>query len=401
MLAAVLLAAALTAGSAAQTIRPIVILVSIDGWRHDYLQRFATPTLTRLAAAGVRAEALIPIFPSKTFPNHYTLVTGLYPERHGIVSNSMIDPNLPGRFTLRDRVVQQDTRWWGGEPLWITSQQQGQLAATMFWPGSDVEIDGHRPRYYRTFENELPNEERVDQLLAWLDQPEATRPTFLTLYFSTMDNAGHDGGPDSPEVGEAAAIVDRALARLVSGVRAQGLESRVNYVLVSDHGMAALSPERTIVIDDYLDVSTIEIIDTSPVVTINPIQGSADAIYDALKGKHPSLAVYKRETLPLEYRLRDHPRLPAVIGVADDGWHVTTREWLARDKNRTPGGTHGYDPRHRSMHGLFIASGPKFNSGVVVPPFENVHVYELICKVLGLRPGSNDGDPKVTAAFLR
>ncbi len=239
MLAAVLLAAALAAGSAAQTIRPIVILVSIDGWRHDYLERFAPPTLTRLAAAGVRAEALIPIFPSKTFPNHYTLVTGLYPERHGIVSNSMIDPNLPGRFTLRDRVVQQDTRWWGGEPLWITSQQQGQLAATMFWPGSDVEIDGHRPRYYRTFENELPNEERVDQLLAWLDQPEATRPTFLTLYFSTMDNAGHDGGPDSPEVGEAAAIVDRAIARLVNGVRAQGLESRVNYVLVSDHGMAA------------------------------------------------------------------------------------------------------------------------------------------------------------------
>ena len=184
----------------------------------------------------------------------------------------MIDPNLPGRFTLRDRVVQQDTRWWGGEPLWITSQQQGQLAATMFWPGSDVEIDGHRPRYYRTFENELPNEERVDQLLAWLDQPEATRPTFLTLYFSTMDNAGHDAGPDSPEVGEAAAMVDRAIARLVNGVRAQGLESRVNYVLVSDHGMAALSPERTIVIDDYLDVSTIEIIDTSPVVTINPIR---------------------------------------------------------------------------------------------------------------------------------
>ncbi len=164
MLAAVLLAAALAAGSAAQTIRPIVILVSIDGWRHDYLARFAPPDADQaLRRPGFGLKALIPIFPSKTFPNHYTLVTGLYPERHGIVSNSMIDPNLPGRFTLRDRVVQQDTRWWGGEPLWITAQQQGQLAATMFWPGSDVEIDGHRPRYYRTFENELPNEQRVDQ----------------------------------------------------------------------------------------------------------------------------------------------------------------------------------------------------------------------------------------------
>jgi predicted AlkP superfamily pyrophosphatase or phosphodiesterase len=395
------LAAMAMAAVLAQPARPIVILVSIDGWRWDYLDRFKPPTLFTLAKAGVRAEALIPVFPSKTFPNHYTLVTGLYPERHGIVSNSMADPNLPGRFSLRDRAPQQDTRWWGGEPLWITAQQQRQLAATMFWPGSDVEIDGQRPRYYRTFENELPNEERVDQLLSWLAQPEVARPTFLTLYFSTMDNAGHDAGPDSPEVGEAAAIVDRLLARLVNGVRAQGLESRVNYVLVSDHGMAALSRERTIVLDDYLDLSTIEIIDTSPVVTINPIRGSADAIYEALKDKHPSLAVYTRETLPLEYRLRNHPRLPAVIGVAADGWHVTTREWLERDKNRVPGGTHGYDPALRSMHGLFVASGPRFKSGVVVPPFLNIHVYELICNVLGLRPAPNDGDPTVTAAFLR
>lgn len=400
-LAAALVAAVLAGAGVAQPARPIVILISIDGWRWDYLDRFKPPTLFALAKAGVRAEALVPIFPSKTFPNHYTLVTGLYPERHGIVSNSMTDPNLPGRFTLRDRDVQQDTRWWGGEPLWITAQQQGQLAATMFWPGSDVEIDGQRPRYYRTFENELPNEERVDQLLGWLNQPEATRPTFLTLYFSTMDSAGHDGGPESPEVGEAAAVVDRGIARLVEGVRAQGLQSRINYVLVSDHGMAALSRERTIVLDDYLDVSTIEIIDTSPVVTINPIQGSADAIYAALKDKHPSLAVYTRDTLPLQYRLRDHPRLPAVIGVADVGWHVTTREWLARENDTVPGGTHGYDPAVRSMHGLFVASGPQFKAGVVVPPFQNVHVYELICKVLGLRPAPNDGDPAVTAAFLR
>ena len=163
VVAGCLLALALAAGVAAQPARPILILVSIDGWRWDYLERFAPPVLTALATAGVRAEGLIPIFPSKTFPNHYTLVTGLYPERHGIVSNSMIDPNLPGRFTLRDRDVQQDTRWWGGEPLWITAQHQGQLAATMFWPGSDIEIDGQRPRYWRPFENELPNEQRVDQ----------------------------------------------------------------------------------------------------------------------------------------------------------------------------------------------------------------------------------------------
>ena len=393
--------AALAAAALAQPARPIVILVSIDGWRWDYLERFAPPALTALAKAGVRSAGLIPIFPSKTFPNHYTLVTGLYPERHGIVSNSMIDPHLPRRFTLRDRDVQQDTRWWGGEPLWITAQQQGQPAATMFWPGSDVEIHGHRPRYWRNFENELPNEQRVDQVLEWLAQPEATRATFLTLYFSTIDNAGHDFGPDASQTGEAAQVVDRSIGRLVNGVRALGLESRVNYIMVSDHGMAPVTRQRTIVLDDYLDVSTIEIIDTSPVVSINPRRGSSETIYKALKDKHPSLQVYTRSTLPLEYKLRDHPRLPEVIGVADDGWHVTTKEWLARDKGEVPGGNHGYDPKLRSMHGLFVASGPQFKSGLVVPPFLNIHVYELICKVLGLRAAPNDGDPSVGASFLR
>jgi predicted AlkP superfamily pyrophosphatase or phosphodiesterase len=381
--------------------RPIVILVSIDGWRWDYLERFAPPTLSGLAKAGVRAEALIPIFPSKTFPNHYTIVTGLYPDRHGIVSNSMIDPGLPGRFTLANRDVQQDTRWWGGEPLWITAQQQGQLAATMFWPGSDVEIDGQRPRYARPFENEVPNDARVDQVLAWLDRPEPARPTFLTLYFSTVDNAGHNFGPDAPETRDAALAVDRAVGRLVDGIRRQGLEARTNLVLVSDHGMSATTADRTIVLDEYLDVSTFDLVDSSPIVGMNPRRGSVDELYAALKNKHPSLEVYTRDTLPLEYGLRGHPRLAAVIGVADDGWDVVTRQELLRENRRTAGGNHGYDPKHRSMHGLFIASGPLFKRGLVVPAFQNVHVYELICKALGLRPAANDGDPRMTASFLR
>jgi predicted AlkP superfamily pyrophosphatase or phosphodiesterase len=393
--------ALLAASAFGQTARPIVILVSIDGYRWDYLDRYAPPTLSALARSGVRAEGLIPVFPSKTFPNHYSIVTGLYPERHGIVSNTMVDPNLPGRFTLNNSTVAHDTRWWGGEPLWITVEQQGQLAGTMFWPGSDIEIDGRRPRYFRPYDGDLPNEDRVDQVLAWLRQPEATRPTFLTLYFSTMDHAGHEDGPESPAIADAARVVDRALTRLVDGVRQQGLETRTNYVIVSDHGMAALSRDRTIVLDDYLDVSTIDIVDSSPVVTMNPRRGPSDAVYRALKDKHPALQVYTRDTLPEQYRLRGHPRLASVIGVADDGWHVTTRQALAREQGGVPAGTHGYDPRFKSMQGLFVAAGPQFKRGVVVAPFVNLHVYELICKVLGLRPAANDGDPTVTSSFLR
>jgi predicted AlkP superfamily pyrophosphatase or phosphodiesterase len=382
--------------------RPIVILISVDGWRWDYLQRFAPPTMTRLAAEGVVVERLVPVFPSKTFPNHYTIVTGLYPGRHGIVSNNMVDPALPGRFSLNNREVQQDTRWWGGEPLWVTVERQGQIAATMFWPGSDVEIAGDRPTYYRTYEHELPNADRVDQLLEWLQQPEeARRPTFLTLYFSTVDEAGHDFGPDSDETRRAALEVDTALERLLTGLDHLGLRQRTNLLVVSDHGMAAVSSDRTIVLDDYLDLSTVTVIDSSPVVGLNPRSATAERIYASLKDKHPALAVFTRDTLPVEYRLRGHPRIPAVVGIADDGWRVTTRAALGRSPDESSSGEHGYDPRHRSMHGLFIATGPLFRRGVSVPSLENVHLYELMCRLLRVRPAANEGSAAATRALLR
>lgn len=360
--------------------------------------------MTRLAWGGVTAEALIPVFPSKTFPNHYTIVTGLYPAHHGIVSNNMVDALLPRRFTLEDWDAQQDPRWWGGEPLWITAERQGQPAGTMFWPGSDVEIAGERPTFFDVYSHGLANDARVDMLLLWLSQSDRIRPTFLTLYFSDVDTAGHNYGPDGEQTRRAALDVDAAIGRLVDGVERLGLSPRVSYVLVSDHGMAALAPDRMIVLDDYLDMSTVDLIDTSPIVGISPQPGlPAESVYKALKDKHPSLDVYTRSTLPEHYRLRNHPRLPEVIGIAADGWHATTRRRLARDKSERgmPRGDHGYDPRNRSMHGLFIASGPAFKSSLTVPAFENIHIYELLCRVLRLRPAANDGDPTVTTSFLR
>ncbi len=396
------LANALRARSS-QPLRPIVILVSIDGWRWDYTERFAPPTISALARRGVTAERLIPIFPSKTFPNHYTIVTGMYASRHGIVSNNMIDPALPGRFTLSNREVQQDTRWWGGEPLWVTAEKQGQIAATMFWPGSDAEIAGDRPTFYRVYDGSVSNEARVDQLLEWLNRAETERPSFLTLYFSEVDTAGHEHGPDAPETRAAAHNIDAVIARLTDGVERLGLSGRVNLILVSDHGMAPLAPDRIIVLDDYLDLSSVDLIDSAPIVGVNPRPGtSVEQVYRALHGKHSALEVYTKGTLPERFRLRNHPRVPAVIGIADDGWHPTTRSRLPEGSREDfLGGNHGYDPKHQSMHGLFIATGPLFKGGLVVPAFENIHIYELICRMLRLKPAPNDGDPSVTAGFLR
>jgi predicted AlkP superfamily pyrophosphatase or phosphodiesterase len=239
----------------------------------------------------------------------------------------------------------------------------------------------------------------VDDVIAWLTEPEASRPTFITLYFSDVDTAGHDFGPDSPQLEQAVRTVDATMARLFGGIRAAGLDARANFVVVSDHGMAPNARERTIVIDDYINLDDVEVIDSSPVLGVSPKRGSVDDLYRALKDRHPALAVYRNEDLPARYRLAGHPRYPAVIAIAEDGWDVVSRQRMTRDYGDR--GNHGYDPAHQSMHGLFIAAGPAFREGVKGPRFENVHVYELMCRVLGVRPAPNDGDPNVTAAFFK
>jgi predicted AlkP superfamily pyrophosphatase or phosphodiesterase len=382
----------------------IVILISIDGWRWDYLERFAPPTLSRLAAEGGRAEGLIPQFPSKTFPNHYTLVTGLTSAHHGIVSNNMRDPVIPGRYSMSNRDVLADPRWWGGDPIWNTAERQGKVAAAMFWPGSEARIGGRQATHWRAFDDDLPNSARVNQLLEWLKLPEGQRPAFLTLYFSDLDNAGHDFGPDAEQTRIAALSVDRSVGDLVEGVAAAGLTNRVNYVIVSDHGMAALSRDRMIVVDDYLDPATADIIDWAPVLALAPKDGDVEKMYAALKDKHPHLQVYRRDELPAVYGLAGHPRLSPIVGIADEGWFITSRtetgRWDRHERN-TPGGTHGYDARAKSMQGLFIASGPRLQRGLIFKPFEIIHVYNLMCAVIGIQPSQNDGDFAVVKDMLR
>lgn len=384
--------------------RAIVILISIDGFRADYLERFHPPRLRQLARDGVMSDGLIPQFPSKTFPNHYTIVTGLTPAHHGIISNNMRDPEIPGKFTLDSKAVQADPRWWGGEPIWNTVERQGRKAASMFWPGSEVKIGGRQASYWVPFDNDLPHADRVGHILDWLKLPEGQRPAFLTLYFSDVDSAGHSRGPDSAEVRDAVMRVDASIGTLVDGIAQLGLADRVHYVVVSDHGMAATPPDRMIVLDDYLEVSSVDVVDWAPVLALSPRDGNVDRVYNALHGRHPALAVYRSRELPAEYRMAGHPRLPAVIGIAQEGWFVTSvseqQRW--REPNRhPPGGTHGYDVRLPSMHGLFIATGPRLRSGVRVKPFENIHVYEFMCAVLGVTPAKNDGDPAVTRDMLR
>src|SRR5688572_24305861 len=374
-----------------------VILISFDGFRWDYETKAPAPNLRALAARGVRAESLIPAFPSKTFPNHYTIVTGLYPEHHGITSNTMVDQEIGERFSM-SAATARDRRWWGGEPLWATAVRQGRRATSMFWPGSDVEIGGVRPNEWRVYDGAFPNESRVEQVLAWLSEPAVRRPSFITLYFSDVDTAGHDYGPSAPETFAAARRLDTHLRVLIEGIRARGLDDTVTLIVVSDHGMSQLSPDRRIFLDDYLDPLTIDIVDWSPVAQLWPRSGSPEVIYRALHGRHPALKVYRKQEMPPELHFSAHPRIAPVLALADDGWAITTRDRFAQQQvqGRVQAGDHGYSPAERSMHGLFIAAGPTLRRGVVVPGLENIHLYEFMCRILGLKPAKNDGDRRRT-----
>jgi predicted AlkP superfamily pyrophosphatase or phosphodiesterase len=377
---------------------PILVLISFDGWRHDYIEKQPVPNLKALAARGVRATSMIPSFPVLTFPNHYTVVTGLYPEHHGVVGNTMRDASMPERFTQSSETG-KDPRWWGGEPVWVTAMRQGRRAATMFWPGSEAAIGGMRPTYWKPYDKTFATPNRVAQALTWLALPAAERPSFVSLYFEEVDTAGHDFGPDSPELAGAAAHLDDALGTLVAGVHRLGLDDRTSIVIVSDHGMAPVSYDRVIYLDALIDLSTVDILEYGANLQLNPRDGDVEALYRKLHGKHPKLAIYRRNEVPARLHFRDSARIPAIVGVPADGWVVTSGERLTQEELHV--GAHGFEPRTPDMGALFVAAGPPLKRGIVVGPFENIHVYDLLCRLLQITPAKNDGSPDVTRGFFR
>jgi predicted AlkP superfamily pyrophosphatase or phosphodiesterase len=383
-----------------------VILVSFDGWRWDYESRYSAPNLHRLIVNGVSAE-LIPSYPSKTFPNHYTIVTGLYPGHHGIVANSIKDPATGRRLTMSNAREVRDPMWWGGEPIWVTLHRAGQVSAAMFWPGTEAPIQGVWPDHWEPFNQRLSGSTRVDHVLAWLDLPLDQRPTFLTLYLDDVDGAGHANGPNSEDVRNAVRRADGYLGRLIRGLERRRLSDRVNIVAVSDHGMAETSADRVVVLDDYISLDDVEVIDINPTLGLFPKSGREDAVYAALAKAHPRLKVYRRAETPAHWHYRDHPRIPPIVGVVDEGWQILVRNTVNQRRllgavGLRPRGEHGYDPSiARSMHGIFVAAGPAFKSGVTIPAFENVNIYDTLSQVLHVTPAANDGDIGFAKTVLR
>ena len=376
-----------------QAAGPAVVLVGIDGFHPSYLDRTPSRHLRELAQGGVRARWMVPVFPTLTFPNFYSIATGLYPEHHGIVSNTIKD-TLLGRFAPRDTGQVRNPRWWGGEPIWVTAVRQGKRAATFFWPGSEAPIGGIRPSYYEQYDPKVSNGKRVRQVLNWLSLPSGQAPSLVTLYLGDVDQAGHEFGPEAPETDSAIARVDRAVGELMGGLERRGLSEKVNLVLVSDHGMAEVRPDQVIYLDDFVNRASVEVIELGAVASLSPLGDAEEEVYRRLS-RAPHLKVYRKSEIPAAFHYRASPRIQPIVALADEGWIVATRA-----SRPPPRGMHGYPPDLPSMRALFLARGPAFGRSLQVEPFQNIHIYSLLAHILGLTPAPNDGSLDSVRAVL-
>jgi alkaline phosphatase D len=386
-----------------QMAKPYVILVSLDGFRYDYAKKYHADHLLALAAQGASAsEGMLPAYPSITFPNHYTIVTGLYPEHHGIVANSFYDPARKDTYSYHDSKSVGDGTWYGGTPLWVLAEQQGMRSASFFWVGSEADVQGVRPTYYLKFDGSFPNPKRVEQVIAWLHLPPEQRPHMITLYFSDTDSAGHRYGPDSPQVADAVHELDGEIGKLVDGIKESKLP--VDLIVLADHGMVEVKGA-PIHLDEYgLNASSFGQI-------IGPVMypksdDDAQKAYEALRGKSDKFVVYRRAQVPAYLHFDSNPREGDPV-VVPTGPYFINAIADPRGAEHPPVGMHGYDAtRMPEMKAIFFAAGPDIRPGIALEPFENVNVYPLIAKILGLditnlRTGPIDGKLGVLGGILK
>jgi len=386
---------------AQQESKPYVILVSFDGFRYDYVNKFNPPNFRSFIAGGSQAKALIPSFPSKTFPNHYTIVTGLNPGNHGLVDNTFYDRERDAIYGMRKKELVTDPYYYGGVPLWELARRNGIRSASFFWVGSEMSDEARRPDYYFPFDDSVDPQTRVDQVINWLKLPEATRPHLITLYFSSPDHEGHNFGPNAEQTRQAVLRADTLLGTLMKEVVSTRLP--VNVILVSDHGMHELTvkDETFIFIDELVDRK-------NPAVKVANNGSHAhlyfskkkkrDSVYAILKAKEKNYRVLKKENFPEQWHYQND-RVGDLIVLANAGHYIRTgsREDFFKTANiGSKIGEHGYDPELTpDVQGIFYAQGPNIKSGFTVAPFQNIHVYPLIAKILGLPLPEIDGKEEV------
>ncbi|MEN9729282.1 MAG: hypothetical protein RLZ91_399 [Bacteroidota bacterium] len=363
-----------------QQAKPYVILISADGFRSDFSVKYGAKFLQSREAKGVKAEAMIPSYPSLTFPNHYTIVTGLYPSHHGLVNNRFFDVASGKEYNMGNKKMVAEGKWYGGTPLWVLAEKQGMLSASFYWVASEADIQGIRPTYLYTYNESISIEQRIQAVKNWLSLPAEKRPHLITFYFPQVDHDAHEYGPEDPRVGDAVKWVDQSIAQLQAAL--DPLKLPINYVFVSDHGMTTVDTEHTLAKPAALDTATFKV--PSGDALLHVFAKIPAAIPNALieLRKQNQFHTYLLDETPeyWHYRKSDDRfnRLGDILLVPNHPniFNLGTR--------KTSPGKHGYDNHHPDMQASFQAWGPAFKSGVIIPAFENVHVYPLVGKILGL-----------------
>ncbi len=372
--------------------RKPLLLVGIDGLKWSYLDTYESslPNLNYIAEQGVVAESLKPVFPSHTFPNMYSIATGLYPENHGLVANNMYDEERGERFSISNNEAHADPEWFEGEPIWVTAEEQGLVAKTFFWVGSEAPFGSIRPSEYVAYDSGISHNDRTDQVIEWLSDDDPA--DFATLYFASPDGVGHEHGTDSQSLSNTLGRVDEQISRLINGLDDEGLwPDDINILFVSDHGMTNLDEDKMVFLDDIIDLRDVHVIDWTPVAMIEPDDGKADEIYEELASAPQAeyYEVYRKEEIPERYRLGGHERVPEIIVVADMPYTLTSRSYY--DDRGKPSGGHGFDPEHRDMHGFFVGHGPDLPESTETDTLHIVDLYSLMTHLLALDPADHDG----------
>lgn len=391
--------------SPAHYTKPYVILISADGFRYDYADKYNAKNLLRLRAEGVQAKSMIPSFPSVTFPNHYSVATGMYPSHHGLVYNQFYDRNKKASYTMSDRKAVEDGSWYGGIPLWVLAEQQGMVSASYHFVGTEAPIQNILPTYWYRFSDAKNVDYRIQKLIDWLKLPIEVRPHLITFYLSDADHAGHLYGPDSKQTEEAVQYIDAAIGKLTEAVSKLNLP--VNFIFLSDHGMAAVDTTADIVVSSMIDTSRFIMRGGSTSFHLyakNP--EDIQPAYEALRKKENGYKVFLRENIPAKWHFNKSedrfdrigdifiaPVFPKVLSY----WSSSRKRIVSSEI-----GAHGYDPAIKEMHASFYAWGPQFKKGISIGSFENVHVYPLVCRLLGLNYTHEiDGKPKVLRKILK
>jgi ectonucleotide pyrophosphatase/phosphodiesterase family member 5 len=389
----VLVLAFLLIGQTYSQNQPYVILVSFDAFRWDYPNRGISPTVEKMRSEGVSALSFRPCFPSKTFPNHLSMITGMYPENHGIILNTFVNPNTKEIYRLGDRSAVENPIWYLGEPFWETARRNGIITASYFWPGSELNNPQKRPNYYLPFNDATPNMERVAKVIDWLRLPYNERPHFITLYFDDTDDMGHAFGPNSDEINEAIKTLDKNLDSLYKGIATLDARDSINVILLSDHGMTEVSLDKTINLSSILSDLDFEMYDSGPIVMVFPEDSSEAEVYKRLKENENHYKVFQKDNIPEFYHFSKNPFIAPIIVIADIGWTLVDNITFVKEKFYSAKGNHGYPVEEIDMHGIFIAEGPAFRKGLKTGTLWNVDVYPLLCKIFGIEPRSNiDGD---------